>query len=152
MVIFSGVKRFWKLPIWPIWDIWTAIFSVMASQSEEWSKSRKVLRAKKNRQLWNITRPNCILCIVSGFRNKEAPFVLLLFFTFLWSFRQNFNMFKDLSLESRNIQTQNCAPIQCTVWLNLISDFIHWIRMLIFKFIFYRYAKSNKNINNALKK
>ena len=28
----------------------------------------------------------------------------------------NFNMFKDLSLESRNIQTQNCAPIQCRVW------------------------------------
>ena len=26
------------------------------------------------------------------------------------------NMLKDLSLESRNIQTQNCAPIQCTVW------------------------------------
>ena len=26
------------------------------------------------------------------------------------------NMFKDLSLESRNIQTQNFAPIQCTVW------------------------------------
>ena len=25
-------------------------------------------------------------------------------------------MFKDLSMESRNIQTQNCAPIQCTVW------------------------------------
>ena len=25
----------------------------------------------------------CILCIVSGFRNKDAPFVLLLFFTFL---------------------------------------------------------------------
>ena len=25
-------------------------------------------------------------------------------------------MFKDLSLEYRNIQTQNCAPIQCTVW------------------------------------
>ena len=25
-------------------------------------------------------------------------------------------MFKDLSLKSRNIQTQNCAPIQCTVW------------------------------------
>ena len=25
-------------------------------------------------------------------------------------------MFKDLSLESRNINTQNCAPIQCTVW------------------------------------
>ena len=24
-------------------------------------------------------------------------------------------MFKDLSLESRNIQTQYCAPIQCTV-------------------------------------
>ena len=26
------------------------------------------------------------------------------------------NMFKDLSLESRNIQTQYYAPIQCTVW------------------------------------
>ena len=25
-------------------------------------------------------------------------------------------MFKDLFLESRNIQTQNYAPIQCTVW------------------------------------
>ena len=28
----------------------------------------------------------------------------------------NFHMFKDLSLESRNIQTQNRASIQCTVW------------------------------------
>ena len=26
------------------------------------------------------------------------------------------NIFEDLSLESGNIQTQNCAPIQCTVW------------------------------------
>ena len=25
-------------------------------------------------------------------------------------------MFKNLSLESRNIQTQNCTPIQCKVW------------------------------------
>ena len=25
-------------------------------------------------------------------------------------------MFKDLSLESKSIQTQKCAPIQCTVW------------------------------------
>ena len=55
----------------------------------------------------------CILCIVSGFRDKDAPFVLLLFFHFLWPFRQNLNVFKDLSLESRNIQS--CAPIQCTV-------------------------------------
>ena len=47
----------------------------------------------------------CILCLVSGFRSKDALFVLLLFFYFLWSFRQNFNM-----------QIQNCAPIQCTVW------------------------------------
>ena len=59
--------------------------------------------------LWRSTRV-CILSIVSGFRNKD-PFVLLLFFNFPWSFRQNFNMFKDLFLESRNIQTQNCAPI-----------------------------------------
>ena len=28
-----------------------------------------------------------------------------------------FYMFKVLSLESRNIQTQNCGPIQCTVCL-----------------------------------
>ena len=59
--------------------------------------------------LWRSTR------VVSGFRSKDAPFVLLLFFPSLWSFRQNFNMFKDLSLESRNLQTQNCAPIRCTV-------------------------------------
>ena len=52
----------------------------------------------------------------SGFRNKDALFVLLLFFYFLLSFRQIFNMFKDLYLESTNIQTQNCEPIQCTVW------------------------------------
>ena len=58
----------------------------------------------------------CILCIVSGFRNKDAPFALLLFFHFLWSFRQNFNMFKDSSMYSKNIQTQNCVLIQCTVW------------------------------------
>ena len=38
------------------------------------------------------------------------------FFHFLWSLRQSFNTFRDLSLESRNTQTQNCAPIQCTVW------------------------------------
>ena len=53
-----------------------------------------------------------ILCIVSGFRSKDAPFVLLLFFLFLCSFRQSSNMFKG----ARNIQTQNCAPIQSTVW------------------------------------
>ena len=26
------------------------------------------------------TRPNCAFCALSGFRNKDAPFVLLLFF------------------------------------------------------------------------
>ena len=31
----------------------------------------------------------CFLCIVSGFRYKDAPLVLLLFCTFLRSFRQN---------------------------------------------------------------
>ena len=66
----------------------------------------------------------CILCIVSGFRDKDAPFVLLLFFHFLQSFRQNFNMFKDLSMESRNKQTQNCAPIQCTVWPRNVSGLL----------------------------
>ena len=58
----------------------------------------------------------CILCIVSWIHNKDAPFVLLLFFTFFRSFRQIFIMFKDWSLESRNVQTQKSEPIQCTVW------------------------------------
>ena len=58
----------------------------------------------------------CFFGNLSGLRNKDAPFVLLLFFHFLWSFRQNSNKIKDLSLESRNIQTKNCAPIQCTLW------------------------------------
>ena len=34
----------------------------------------------------------------------------------LWNPLTFGNIFKDLSRESRNIQTQNCAPIQCTVW------------------------------------
>ena len=59
---------------------------------------------------FDITRPNCILWIVSGFRNKDAPF-LLPFFQYLWAFRQNFNMFEVLSLKSKKIQTQNWAPI-----------------------------------------
>ena len=33
--------------------------------------------------------------------NKDAPSVLLLFFHFIWLFRQYFNMFKDLCLKSR---------------------------------------------------
>ena len=33
-----------------------------------------------------------------------------------WNPLTFWNMFKDLSLESRNIQTQNCAPMQCTIW------------------------------------
>ena len=38
-------------------------------------------------------------------------------------------MFKNLSLESRTIQTQNCAPIQCTVWPrnDLSSQFLKFI-------------------------
>ena len=37
----------------------------------------------------------------------------------------NFSHFKDLSLESRNIKTQNCAPIQCTVWpRNALQKFV----------------------------
>ena len=35
---------------------------------------------------------------------------------FLWNPLTFWNIFQDLSLESRNIQTQNCAPIQCKVW------------------------------------
>ena len=33
-----------------------------------------------------------------------------------WNPLTFWNMFKDLSLESRNIQTQNCTPMQCTIW------------------------------------
>ena len=40
------------------------------------------------------------------------------------------NLFEDFSLESRNLQTQNCAPIQCTVWprkdpLNISTFWVH---------------------------
>ena len=45
-------------------------------------------------------------------RSLCSSFVL----SFFGSFRQSFNMFKYMSLGSRNIQTQNCAPIQCKVW------------------------------------
>ena len=34
----------------------------------------------------------------------------------MWNPLIFWNMIKDLSLDSRNIQTQNCAPIQCKVW------------------------------------
>ena len=58
----------------------------------------------------------CILWLVSRFRNEDAPFLILLIFLSLWPFWQNFSMFDDLFLESRNVQTQHCVPIQCTVW------------------------------------
>ena len=41
-------------------------------------------------------------------------------------------MFKDLSLESRNIQTQNCAPIQCTVWPRYVGAIaMKWFLLLM---------------------
>ena len=43
-----------------------------------------------------------------------------MFFHFLWSFRKKFNMFKDLFLKFKNIQTQNCAPIQCRLWIVML--------------------------------
>ena len=99
-------------------------------------KDYKDLEAWKSSQFVEKTLRGqlCILCIVSGFHNKEAPFVLLLFFHFLWSFRQNFNMFEDLSMESRNIQTPiNCAPIQCIVWpryeFRFFPVFFHHFRL-----------------------
>ena len=54
-----------------------------------------------------------------------------MFFHFLWSFLQNFNKFKDLFLESRNIQTQNGAPHQWTVWPR--NDFSHQDYCLIYR-------------------
>ena len=37
-----------------------------------------------------------------------------------WNPLTFWNIFYDMSLESRNIQTQNCAPIQCIVWFRII--------------------------------
>ena len=59
-----------------------------------------------------------------GIRNKTIVPTKLTFFTrnprnfCKWNPLTFWNMFKYLSLESRNIQTetQNLAPIQCTVW------------------------------------
>ena len=48
--------------------------------------------------------------------NNDAPFLSSFIVSLSLIFPTKFYMFKDLSLESRNIQTQNCAPIQCTVW------------------------------------
>ena len=58
------------------------------------------------KNFWHYEVKRCILWIVSGFRNKDAPFVLFFSLNFPSSFRQWFNMFKDLSIESRNGQTQ----------------------------------------------
>ena len=55
----------------------------------------------------------CCLGNVSGFRKKDAPFVLLQ--------KKNYNMFKDLSLESKNIQPLICKLIQGTVWTRNID-------------------------------
>ena len=38
------------------------------------------------------------------------------YFILFGSPEKKINMFKTLSLEFRNMQTQNCVPIQCTVW------------------------------------
>ena len=35
---------------------------------------------------------------------------------YLWNSPTFKNIFQDLFLDFRNIQTQNCAPIECTVW------------------------------------
>ena len=56
------------------------------------------------------------LLLVGGFRNKDLPSVLLLFFRFFFSLIVLTKLKnKDLSLEFRIIQKQNCALIQCTV-------------------------------------
>ena len=58
----------------------------------------------------------CTLWIVSGFRTKDIFFVLLLFaLVFFDRTGRNFNMSNNLSLESTDLQTPNCAPIQCRV-------------------------------------
>ena len=37
-------------------------------------------------------------------------------------------MFRYLSLESSNIQSQNCAPIQCTVWPRNVKSALIFIQ------------------------
>ena len=46
----------------------------------------------------------------------EHNIVLLFFFFFLWAFQSLKIVLMLLSLEFRNTQTQNCAPIQCRNW------------------------------------
>ena len=43
----------------------------------------QVSQIQKEHKMSHYEAKLCILCIVSAFRNKDAPFVLLLFFTFL---------------------------------------------------------------------
>ena len=49
----------------------------------------------------------CILCIVSGFRNKDAPIVLLLFFPLFDGSDKILTCLKTCLWNPRNIQTQN---------------------------------------------
>ena len=43
--------------------------------------------------------------------------------SFKWNPLTFWNMFKYLSLKSRNMQTQNCVPIQCTVWPRYVNNY-----------------------------
>ena len=45
-----------------------------------------------------------------------------------WNPLKLWNVFKCLSLESRNKQTQNCTPIQCTAWSRNVKKF-KWLEI-----------------------
>ena len=78
--------------------------------------------------MWGIQKllaeqlPIFARCGIPNKINVPPKFILEVFVlrnplkSYKWNPHTSWNIFKDLSLESSNIQTQNCAPIQCTAW------------------------------------
>ena len=47
-----------------------------------------------------------------------------------WNPLTFWNLFKYLSPESRNTMTQNCAPIQCTVWPRIVAKSLVYLLII----------------------
>ena len=103
--------------------VWTSKFENLSGSRKTWFFAVIYLGITKKMLF-------LILKLCKALRGRTVHFVHCmripqqgrsLCFSFVVSFSlivlTNLNMFKDLSLEFRNKQTQNCAPIQCTVCL-----------------------------------
>ena len=102
----------------------------------------------------------CILCIVSGFRNKKAPFLFLLFFTFLYSFRQIFTCLKTCLWNpgtyrhndyTEQLRKTNSLPISFTIALHDMC-FLNRVLTDQFDFNLYRYINftfAAKDLRNS---